>query len=324
MLEFQDVTTTILGKNRNFLVLCKSTLFRKDMNMKIIQEITKNQATTKEKISKNKSITDSNAIMLFKDLLRPVLSLVAGFRVPYKVIIEQPCHLLPNKPVIYTVNHFCFADAPIMGRITPKRSYFFAGKQRLGFSDWLYFNLNGVIFVDRKDKEDMAASKQAMIAYLGKGRSILLFPEGTWNLTENQLMMPMKWGVIDVAKESGAQIVPTVLEYSREEKRCFVRFGEPMAVSSEDNKAEAIAALRDTMASMRWDFWERKGLFSRKELDLDAERQKLFYSVEEYSTIDWEYESSCIYHPHTEPQDAFAHLDKLSPCKENAFLLGKR
>ncbi|MGN0384547.1 MAG: lysophospholipid acyltransferase family protein [Lachnospiraceae bacterium] len=264
-----------------------------------------NQVTTKEKISRNKSITDGKVVMLFKDLLRPVLSLIAGFRVPYQVVIEQPCRLLPDKPVIYAVNHSCFADTPIMGRITPQRSYILLGKQRLGFSDWLYFILNGVIFVDRKDKEDMAASKLAMIAYLSKSRSVVMFPEGTWNLTENRLMLPMKWGVINVAKESGGQIVPTVLEYSREQKKCFVRFGEPMVVSPDDRQAEAITALRDTMAAMRWAFWERNGLFSREELNLDAQRQKLFYSVEEYPPIDWAYESSCIYHPHTEPEDVW-------------------
>ena len=111
-----------------------------------------------------------------------------------------------------------------------------------------------MIFVDRKDKEDLAASKLAMTAYLRKGRSIIMFPEGTWNLTENQLMLPMKWGVVDVARKTGAQIVPTVLEYSRTQKKCFVRFGEPMVVSPENSKAEAIAILRDTMAAMRWAF----------------------------------------------------------------------
>ena len=277
-----------------------------------------NQTTTLNKMQSNKSITDSKLIILLKDLIRPVLSLIASFRVPYKVIIEQPCRLLPGKPVIYTMNHFCFADTPIMGRITPKRSYILLGKQRLGFSDWLYFILNGVIFVDRKDKEDMAASKQAMSAYLSKGRSIVMFPEGTWNLTENQMMLPMKWGIIDIARETGAQIIPTALEYDREKKKCFVRFGEPMLFLSEDNKADAISALRDTLATMRWDFWERNGTFSRKKLDMDAERKKLFYSVEEYPPIDWEYESSCIYQPYTAPK---YHL---KPCKENAFLFRKQ
>ncbi len=278
------------------------------------------QITTKDKLNKNKPITDSTAVVFFKDVIRPVLSLIASFRVPYKVIIEEPCHLLQDKPVIYAVNHFCFADTPIMGRITPKRSYILLGKQRLGFSDWLYFMLNGVIFVDRKDKEDMAASKQAMAAYLNKGRSIVMFPEGTWNLTENQLMLPMKWGIIDIAKETGAQIIPTLLEYDREKKKCFVRFGAPLVVSPEDSKADAITALRDILATMRWEFWIRNGTFSRADLDMDAERKKLFYSIEEYPPIDWEYESSCIYHLHTATEDAFAHLTQLAPCKENAFL----
>lgn len=278
------------------------------------------QKTTKEKANGKRPITDSKAIMLFKDLIRPVLSLIASFRVPYKVVVEQPCKLLQGKPVIYAVNHFCFADTPIMGRITPKRSYILLGKQRLGFSDWLYFILNGVIFVDRKDKEDMAASKLAMSAYLNKGRSIVMFPEGTWNLTENQLMLPMKWGIIDIAKETGAQIVPTLLEYDREQKKCFARFGTPMTFSPKESKADAIAALRAALATMRWEFWERNGTFSRADLDVDAERKKLFYSVEEYPPIDWEYESSCIYHPCTISEDAFAHLVQLIPCRENAFL----
>lgn len=282
------------------------------------------QITTKDKLNRNQPITDSRAIMLFKDIIRPVLSLIASFRVPYKVIIEQHCRLLPDRPVIYAVNHFCFADTPIMGRITPKRSYILLGKQRLGFSDWLYFILNGVIFVDRKDKEDMSASKLAMSAYLNKSRSIVMFPEGTWNLTENQLMLPMKWGIIDIAKETVAQIIPTLLEYDREQKKCFVRFGTPMIFSPEDSKADTIVALRDTLATMHWEFWERNGTFSRADLDVESERKKLFYSVEEYPPIDWEYERSCIYHPYTASEDAFAHLDQVIPCRENAFLFSKR
>ncbi len=279
------------------------------------------QKTTLQKQNSGKPLTDPLTVMLLKDFLRPVLSLTASFRVPYWVIAEQPCRLLPDKPVIYDVNHFCFADTPIMGRIVPKRSYILAGKQRLGLSDWLYFVLNGVVFVDRKDKADTAAAKLAMSAYLHKGRSIAMFPEGTWNLTENQLMLPMKWGVIDIAKETGAQIVPVALEYDRESKWCFVRFGEAMLFSAEDSKAEAITALRDAMATMRWEFWERKGLFPRAVLDLEVDRKKLFSSVEEYPPLAWEYESSCIYHPHPQVETI---PPSLIPKRENAFLFRER
>ena len=60
------------------------------------------------------------------------------------------------------------------------------------------------------------------------------------------------------------------------------------------DKAEAIALLRDTMASLRWTFWEQNGVFSRADLDVGAERQKLLLALEEYPTLDWAYEQSCI------------------------------
>lgn len=281
------------------------------------------QTTTKEKLGLNKTIADSKMVMLLKDMIRPILSIIASTKVPYKVVIEESCPPLFERPVIYVANHFCFADTPIMGCIVPKRSYILLGKQRLGLSDWLYFILNGVIFVDRKDKVDKAESKQAMITYLERNRSVVIFPEGTWNLTENQLMMPMKWGIIDVARKTGAQIVPVNLEYDRERMNCYVRFGKPMTFASEENKAESIIILRDTMATMRWEVWERKGIFSRSELDMDLERHKLFYSVMEYPPIDWKYECSCIYHLHTEPVEVFGYLDKLIPSGANAFLFRK-
>ena len=53
--------------------------------------------------------------------------------------------------------------------------------------------------------------------------------------------------------------------------------------------------LRDTMASLRWTFWEQNGVFSRADLDVGAERQKLLLALEEYPTLDWAYEQSCIF-----------------------------
>lgn len=61
------------------------------------------------------------------------------------------------------------------------------------------------------------------------------------------------------------------------------------------DKAEAIALLRDTMASLRWTFWEQNGVFSRADLDVGAERQKLLLALEEYPTLDCAYEQSCIF-----------------------------
>ena len=49
------------------------------------------------------------------------------------------------------------------------------------------------------------------------------------------------------------------------------------------------------MVSLRWTFWEQNGVFSRADLDVGAERQKLLLALEEYPTLDWAYEQSCIF-----------------------------
>lgn len=163
-----------------------------------------------------------------------------------------------------------------------------------------------------------------MIAYLHAGRSLIMFPESTWNLTESTIMLPMKYGIIQMAQETGAQVIPTVLEYDRVHKLCTVCFGDPMVFEPSEDKLQAMIDLRDTMATMLWNHWERKGVFQRSTMDIEAERRNLKYSIQEYPPIDWEYEKSCIYHPYTEPEDVFEHLQMLSPNRENAFLLNKR
>ena len=262
--------------------------------------------------------------VFLRKLFCPLLSRIVSIYLPYKVVIEQPCCPVADGPVIYVANHFCFADVPIMGMITPTHSYILMGKQRLRFVDRLYCMLNGAIWVDRQGKMSKEAAKKAITIHLKNGRSVIIFPEGTWNLTEHLLMLPMKWGIVDIAKETGAKIIPVALEYDREKKTCFVQFGTPMSFLLEDDKSNAISTLRDTLATMRWMFWERKGVFSRRELNISTERQKQFYSVEEYPPIEWDYECSCIYHPYFEPKEAFAHLQQLIPNRENAFLFRER
>lgn len=211
------------------------------------------QETTLQKQNKDKAITDSRLAIWLRDRLYPLLIFLTGTKVRCRVEVVNACQPIPGKPIIFAAKHSAFQDTPIMLRVTKRRSYIFSGKQNLAFIDWVFFVLNGTIWVDRKSKEDMAASKDAVLEYLAKDQSILWFPEGTWNLTPNQLMMPMKWGIIDIARQSGAQIIPAALDYDREKNTCRVKFGTPLAGDALENKTEAIRNLRDTMATLRWD-----------------------------------------------------------------------
>lgn len=110
-------------------------------------------------------------------------------------------------------------------------------------------------------------------------------------------MMPMKWGIIDVAQQAGAQILPAALDYDRDVNLCRVKFGEPMAGAALEKREEAIGTLRDAMATLRWELMSGQPLLSRAEISIEQLKSDMEQAIGEYPPLDWEYEQSCIYRP---------------------------
>lgn len=237
-----------------------------------------------------------------RNLIHPAVLLLTKIRVKFRVDVGSSCLLLPDHPAIFAVNHTNSFDAPIAARAISRtyglRCDVLGGKQRMWLSDRLYFLLNGAIWVDRKSNSEMAGIKNVLIAYLKAGQSIMWFPEGTWNLTDSLLMLPMKWGIIDVAAQAGAQIIPVALDYNRNNMICNVRFGTPIAPDEKTDKTLAIRTLRDAMATLRWEMWEESGRLNRDTVDLNSLRAEMFKALEEYPPLDWEYEQSIIFRPY--------------------------
>ena len=226
--------------------------------------------------------------------INPLVLMMSRTRVKAKLTLRHAEHRRPRGAVIYAVNHSNSLDVPLACRAAGRHSWVLVGKQRLYLSDRLFFCLNGTIWVDRKDKRDMQKAKDRILRHMEKGHSLIFFPEGTWNLTENLLMLPMKWGIIELAQKAKVPIVPMILEYSEDKMGCTAWIGEQMSVKGL-SLADGITQLRDKMAEMRWQMWEEKGLYSRAEMDSETERQKLFQAVKDYPPMDWEYEESIIY-----------------------------
>ena len=221
---------------------------------------------------------------------------LSKIRVQNKLVICNVFGASTDSTVIYAVNHTNSHDIPLACRAAGKHCIVLIGKQPLFFSDKLFFWLNGAVWVDRKDKRDMHRAKDDVIRLLRKKQSVIWFPEGTWNQSDNLLMLPMKWGIIDVAQKSGAKIIPIVLEYDKATNKCSAMVGE--IINPDDfSLQDGINYLRDSMATLRWIAWEEKGLFSRTTLDIDKERQSFMQDIEEYPPLDWEYEQSIIFHP---------------------------
>ena len=227
-----------------------------------------------------------------------------------------------NCPAIFVVNHTNSHDIPVASEVIKKHHHVLLGKQPLEFVDKIAFWLNGVIWVDRKNKGSKAQAKEKMISVLENGTNLLMFPEGTWNRSPNKTMLPLYWGVIDIAKESGAPIIPIILEYTP--NVCYAKIGEPIYIQKNANKNTEINSLRNIMATLRYELWEAQPITHRSDLDNDYFKSILQSDVDEYPKLDLEYETSVVRKEYGESAEAFEHLNAIKPNLQTAFLFDKR
>ena len=282
------------------------------------------QLTTYDKVNMRKSITDSQFKITLKKIIHHPLMIAAGSKVTYKICRENKFKRVYRRPIIFCVNHTCFQDTPIICKSIGRQAYILAGKQSLYPIDELFFKFNGSIFVDRKDKTDMALSKETMEEYLLRGQNLIVFPEGTWNLSDSLLMLEMKWGIIEIAQNTRAQIIPVSLDYDSEDMKCHIKFGEPIFAEKFKTKKEAIEHLRDTMSTLRWEQIERYGVVERNEEFIAKAKNQRQKILADYPLYDEEYEQSLVFKSSESPEQVFEHIKKLVPKKENAFLFNKR
>lgn len=123
--------------------------------------------------------------------------------------------------------------------------------------------LNGVICLDLYDKEDRNIAKQTAISLLRKGGSLMIYPEGAWNITENLPVMPLFSGAAEMAIAANAEIVPLAIE--RYENHYYVAIGENLKYDgyTMEDKLLLTEKLHDALVDLKWEIWEHMGLQSR-------------------------------------------------------------
>ena len=70
----------------------------------------------------------------------------------------------------------------------------------------------GTLFVDRSSKQSGAAVINAMVGALGRGRAVMVYPEGTTFAGDE--VRPFKPGAFTVARKTGCEIVPFGIAYA--------------------------------------------------------------------------------------------------------------
>ena len=153
-----------------------------------------------------------------------------------------------------------------------------------------------------------------MIRLLQEGGNLMYFPEGTWNLTPNLPVLPCYWGIIDIARQGGAEIVPVAAEqYGKHFK---INIGENLDMNKYGDglaeKARAIRDLRDVMATLKYEIWETVSV-KRKELASDEWDNYVEERFREWPYLNKQYIARMTYHPKDviSPEEAFAPIRAL-------------
>ena len=151
-------------------------------------------------------------------------------------------------PIIFAGNHRHALD-PILIMMSNKGVVHYLAKKELfkGFHGYLFSKI-GIIKVDR-DKSNPVAVKEAQ-EVLKKGEMIGIFPEGTRNKT-NEDLLRFRYGAVTIAKNTNVKIVPFAIKgkYNLFRKGVILEYGKPIDVQEMETD-EANTFLRNEVLNL--------------------------------------------------------------------------
>lgn len=212
-----------------------------------------------------------------------------------------------NEPIIYLSNHR-FKDDVLASLLSiDERAFVFFGSVPLfyGTTDGFLLSQNGVILVNRKEKESKKSSVEKAKNILKNNKSLLLFPEGVWNKSPNKLLLDFYTGFYRIAQKDNGdfyKVVPIVHYISNtnskdKNNKIYTSIGNPIDLSSM-SKEEAVIKVRDIMATMYYDLMDKYGHVTREELldgykdSVDAWENELISRVSTATKYDVEIETT--------------------------------
>lgn len=264
-----------------------------------------------------------------RKIVSPILRLIVPFVTPNSRLKVLRRAKIPKQPVIFAATHGFREDAEHTVVMAKRQAYVLNGslsqvlKSFDGITNWLV----GMILVDRTSKESRAAAKEKMIYALKLGASIIMYPEGTWNKSPNELISGLFPGIYDIAKESGALVVP-IATY-RNGNRTYGIMDEAFDICSHDRE-KGISILRDKMATLQYEIMEKYGQCKRSDFPYGKQAECYWDKyindlMAEVKFYDYEIELHTKYRPKgiTSPKEAFEFMNQLKPNRRNAFLWRK-
>ena len=143
--------------------------------------------------------------------------------------VKGQSHLDKKQPMIFVANHTSYMDVLVLAGILPADACF-VGKKEL-FTVFLFRSFMqrlGYLTVDRMDFSKSESEIQRMNHILAEGRSLIIFPEGTFSYATG--VRPFKSGAFKIAAETGYAICPVAIRGARKILRANHRLLKPAAI----------------------------------------------------------------------------------------------
>ena len=171
---------------------------------------------------------------MYYKIVRPIVKILIKIFYPSQVIG------LDNIPktgrILLAGNHKKWVD-PVLLVGTVNRQVHFLAKEELfhGVTKFMMKGM-GAIPVNRKIHDHNAL--QGAIDCLNNDLCVGIFPEGTFNTTENPVL-PFKIGAVKACSETNTKLVPFVIkgDYKMFRRNVIIEFLEPMTISGDLDKA---------------------------------------------------------------------------------------
>jgi 1-acyl-sn-glycerol-3-phosphate acyltransferase len=175
----------------------------------------------------------------------------------WRLHVEGREHVLGKKAYVLCSSHQSAGDIPVLfGLFLPFKFVSKSSNFKAPFLGWNMI-LNRYVPLVRGDRQSVKRMMQACRAWLDRGVSVLMFPEGTRSKTG--ALLPFKPGAFTLAKEANVPVVPIVICGTIEAVppdavlrqkgmvHVYVRIGEPVEPRGYPDAASLQASVRDAM-----------------------------------------------------------------------------
>lgn len=158
----------------------------------------------------NMTLSEKEIVDIIRKVLYLIFRKIIPFTVRRKMVVISHGKISRKEPTIFVSTHEFREDVEATYLTAGKAAFIVNGSVSIvmnsfdGITNWIV----GMIIVNRANKDSRKAVKTKMIYSLRKGAIIILYPEGTWNKSPNQIISGLFSGVFEVARVTRCPIVP--------------------------------------------------------------------------------------------------------------------